>query len=503
MTIIDYLIKSANNYPEKTAFEDKDKAISYQQLLVCAQSIGSELSRRLNIIKSPVAVFIDRNADSICTFLGIAMSRNFYVPIDISQPLKRIETILNQVQPAAIISLGNCKEEFLPYIKAPVFEYEELLSHAADPARIQRLQEEAMDTDPLYALCTSGSTGIPKTVLISHRSVLDFIPVFCETFGFGSDDIFGNQAPFDFDVSVKDIYSALYLGATVYIIPAICFIMPKLLIQKLNEKSVTIIIWAVSAMCILPELNMFELLVPETLKKVLFSGEVMPVNMLNVWRRYLPDCMYVNLYGPTEITCNCLYYIIDREFRPEEKLPLGRAFRNEGVYFLNDNNEPVKPGETGEICVTGTCLSLGYYNNPEKTAASFVQNPLNSSYPELMYRTGDLAELREDGQYYFAARRDFQIKHMGHRIELEDVEAHLHSVDSVRRAVCIYDEERKKLIAFYVGEEDYIAVLNHLKLILPKYMIPNVVFQQDSLPLTKNGKIDRRKLREIYESSRG
>lgn len=227
----------------------------------------------------------------------------------------------------------------------------------------------------------------------------------------------------------------------------------------------------------------------------------MPIKMLNVWRNYLPEATYVNLYGPTEITCNCLYYVIDREFGITEKLPLGVPFRNEEVLYLNDQNQPIQTGEIGEICVLGTCLGLGYYRNPEKTAQAFVQNPLNDKYPELMYRTGDLAELREDGQYYFAARKDFQIKHMGHRIELEEIETFMNAVDGVTRVSCLFDEVKNKIVACYTGSMDRKQIVEGLREDLPKYMIPNIFLQMDELPINKNGKIDRQKLRKIYEET--
>lgn len=500
MTIISYLKRSAELYPDKTAFEDAEKKISFSELLKCAGIIATQINKITNSVNKPVAVMIDRNIESICAFMGIAMSRNFYVPVDVSLPPKRIENILNQMQPEAVISIGNNFDKFKELADCRICEYEELIKDKADDQLLEMLDSEAKDTDPLYAICTSGSTGVPKGVLISHRSVMDFIPVFCDTFGMTKDDIFGNQAPFDFDVSVKDIYSTLYLGASMYIIPRICFVMAKMLLDRLVEKKITAIVWAVSALCIVAELNLFEYKIPDNIKKVLFSGEVMPVKMLNIWMKNVPDAMYVNLYGPTEITCNCMYYIIDKEYSDTDKLPLGKPFRNEKVLLLNDQDLSAKAGEEGEICVGGTCLALGYYNNMERTAESFVQNPLNKSYPEIMYRTGDMAVIGEDGEWYFNARRDFQIKHMGHRIELEEVEMYITSLDGVSRASCLFDEEGSKLVAFYSGTLTNKDIIRELKQMLPKYMIPNVFIQQDKMPLNKNGKIDRQKLKDIYFS---
>lgn len=496
MTIIEYLKNATQRFPDKVAFTDQHKGLTYAQLEENANRIGTALVKRVNTVNEPIAVIIDRNVESICTFMGIAMSRNFYVPIDESQPIQRIRTILDQMQPVAIVSLGNVPEALLGTVDIPVYEYADLLACDADLDLLNNVRMHCLDTDPLYAMCTSGSTGVPKGVLISHRCVRDFIPVFCETFSFDENEVFGNQAPFDFDVSVKDIYSTLYCGASMHIIPKVCFSMPKLLVETLDDRKITTIVWAVSALCIVAGVNAFKKRVPHTLKKVLFSGEVMPIKMLNIWRQYLPDAMFVNLYGPTEITCNCLYYIIDREFGNTDKLPLGVPFKNECVLYLNEKNEPISVGETGEICVIGTCVGLGYYRNPEKTAAAFVQNPLNDRYPERMYRTGDLAELSEQGEYFFAARKDFQIKHMGHRIELEEIETYLNAIDGMVRACCLFDHEKNKIVAFYVSELDKVQIIEALKANLPKYMIPNIFVKLDAMPISKNGKIDRQKLRD-------
>ena len=498
MTVIDYLLKAAAEKPQKIAFTDQDKGVTYAQVLETAQRIATSLIHRFPQVNQPVAVLVDRNVESLCTFMGIAMSRNFYCPIDVTQPLQRITTILGQMQPMAIVSIGNIPEELRPLTDGPILEYDDLLKTEADHVQINNVRRGCLSTDPLFAICTSGSTGVPKGVLKSHQSVMDFIPVFCETFHFNENDVFGNQAPFDFDVSVKDIYSTLYLGATMHVIPKVCFSMPKLLVEYLDDRKVTTLIWAVSALCIIAGVNAFKRKVPGSLRSILFSGEVMPIKMLNVWRSYYPNATFVNLYGPTESTGNCMYYIIDREFGLTEKLPLGIPFCNQRVLFLNEQNKPIQPGETGEICIMGNSLAMGYYRDLQKTAASFVQNPLNDRYPERMYRTGDLAEMTPSGEYYFASRKDFQIKHMGHRIELEEIEVHCNAIDGVVRASCLFDTVRNKIVAYYAGELDKKEIIEQLKQHLPKYMIPNVFIKEDNLPLNKNGKIDRQKLRQMY-----
>ena len=243
---------------------------------------------------------------------------------------------------------------------------------------------------------------------------------------------------------------------------------------------------------------------PQTLRAILFSGEVMPVKHLNKLKKYLPHVQYVNLYGPTEITCNCTYYIVDRDFSEHETLPIGVPFPNERVLLLGeDGHEVTAPGETGELCVSGTAVALGYYRDPERTAASFVQNPLSSDrYRDILYRTGDLVRINERGEMVYVSRKDFQIKHMGHRIELGEIEAHLGAVPGVERALCVYLHEKGKILAFTTGPADRQTITAALRETLPAYMIPNLFMRVEEMPLNKNGKIDRARLMERYQAQK-
>ena len=204
MHVLQYLEESARRFPEKTALIDETGSITYAAYLRKTASIGTAIAKTTDAVNSPVVVFIDRNAAGICTLLGVTRSHNFYVPIDASQPIDRIRTILSAMRPALMISIhGNLPEGLSADV--PVLEYDAIADTEPDEALLRTRMRTIVDTDPLYAICTSGSTGVPKGVLISHRSVLDFIPVFTRTFGLNENDVFGNQAPFDFDVSVKDI----------------------------------------------------------------------------------------------------------------------------------------------------------------------------------------------------------------------------------------------------------------------------------------------------------
>lgn len=494
--VLEYLENNTISEDAWALSDEKDR-LSYGQLKDLARRTGTFITKHGNWRGKPIAVLIDRNVWSIALFMGIVYSGNFYVPIDPTMPSKRIELILNTLQPVMILSAaeGRTVEGH------EVFAAEECLAGDIDHDKLSQIRTEALDTDPLYAIFTSGSTGTPKGVLISHRSVIDLVEQFADTFSFPQRPVFGNQAPLDFDVSVKDIYCALKLGGTVQVIPKKLFSMPAQLIPYLNEHHVNVIIWAVSAMRIVSDYKIFEIYLPEYLKLVMFSGEIMPVKVLNDWMDHLPDAEFVNLYGPTEITCNCTYYRIGKRFANDELLPIGKAFRNTEVFLLNEQNEliPVIQSEvTGEICVRGTCLALGYYHNEEKTKEAFVQNPLNKYYPERIYRTGDLGYYDEEGNLFFASRRDFQIKHMGHRIELGEIEVAVNALDFVDVGCCIYDDRKEKIILCYQAKEACDKqIIRELARSLPKFMWPQKFKHFEQLPMNKNSKLDRVLLKEL------
>lgn len=495
-----WLDETAACFPDKTAYADEKKEITFGELRRQARRIGGELAMR-GLFKKPVAIFLEKGVDVLVSFMGTAYSGNFYSPIDVDMPGSRVDKILEVLQPVVVITTAPLKEVFSQYAYEGEFLLlEDVLEKEADVAReaaLEAARRKCIDTDLLYVLFTSGSTGVPKGVTINHRAVIDYIDWVTETFEITEKDSFGNQAPFYFDNSILDIYSALKTGATVYIVPKNLFAQPVLLLEYLKEKKINTIFWVPSALIVVAKLKAFRNVdLSDTLKRVLFCGEVMPNKQLNVWRKFLPNVQYANLYGPTEITDACTYYMVDREFTDEEPLPIGIPMPNTDILVLNEKDELVKGDESGELCVRGTSLSMGYYNNPEKTREAFVQNPLNQAVPELIYRTGDIVKYNERGEILYLSRKDFQIKHMGHRIELGEIETAVSSLEEVSQNCCLYDEKHQKIVLFIEEDLDKAYINEKISHLVPEYMLPNKVIVVEKMPINANGKIDRVKLKE-------
>ena len=495
--VLDYLKKQAEHNPSKTAFADEKVSVTFKELHDISKVIGTNLAKR-NCARKPVPIMMDKNVPTIEIMMGIVQAGGFYVILDPTQPTLRLNQIISTLEPEILITNKNYTNQASSLsFSGDILLADELKKGEPDSLLLSQVNKAHVNTNPLYVLFTSGSTGIPKGVVVSHRSVIDFIDEFTNTFDIDENDVLGNQAPLDFDVSVKDIYSGLAVGATVELIPKEYFSIPVKLLDFLDDRKVTNLTWAVSALGIVSILNGLSYKKPAFIKRIMFSGEAMPIKHLNYWRNYYPEARFVNLYGPTEITCNCTYYEIDKAFEPGDMLPIGKAFPNENVFLLDENDKEITSvGVEGEICVSGTCLSLGYYNNPEQTAKVFTNNPLNRRWNETIYRTGDLAYYDENKDLCFTSRKDFQIKHMGHRIELGEIEAALEKIDAIQRSCCVFDEKKNKIVCFYQGDISKKEIVGQARNYLQDFMIPNVFRQMDELPITANGKLDRKALKQ-------
>ncbi len=501
-SVLSYLDESARSFPDKLALADDKSTVTFAQWQSMAQGLGTQIAQLTSgAMRCPVLVFVDRKIECLVGFMGVVESGNFYVPIDNKMPEARIRLIIEVLNPIAAITVTARDAQVLQTIGfgGAVIDFQEAVAHESDLVLLADIRSRVIDTDPLYAIFTSGSTGVPKGVVVSHRGVIDLVEWLVGRFGFNETDALGNQTPFYFDGSVKDIYICLKTGATLNVIGRKYFTFPKLLIQLLNERGITTILWATSAIVLVGNSHILDDNVPRGLKRVFFAGEAMPAKQLKVWMSKLPTTQFVNLYGPTEITVDCTYYIVDRDFGDDEYIPIGHPCENMQVLVFNEDNRLVGLDEPGELCVRGTGVALGYYNNKEKTREAFVQNPLHDLYDDKIYRTGDIVKYNSRGELEFVSRKDFQIKHNGNRIELGEIEVAVNALDGVTGAACIFDSEQDKIVLYYTtASGNELDIINLVKDRLPKYMYPNMVIRLDAMPHNMNGKIDRIALKQQY-----
>ncbi|RKJ51499.1 amino acid adenylation domain-containing protein [bacterium 1XD42-1] len=497
--VIEYLIDSVQKYPNKVALVDKNRKITFAELDYEVKKVATAILQTCGPIKNqPIIVYMKKSIDCIVSFLGIVYSGNFYSPIDIKMPQERIGKILDKLHPAFVIYGKNPLETYEKSDCQMSFEQIVSSTQLAEPINNFR---RVLDTDPVYVLFTSGSTGQPKGVSICHHAVIDYTEWLHDVFQFDEHTVFGNQAPFYFDNSILDIYSTLKNASTLNIIPTQMFLLPNNLLEYLNSSEINTLFWVPTALINLANSGLLSKIRLENIEKVLFCGEVMPNKQLNIWRKEYPSVLFANLYGPTEITDVCTYYIVNRDFSDDEPLPIGKACENTEILVLNDNNLLVNGDEVGELCVRGAGLSLGYYRDKEKTAQAFVQNPLNNRYHELIYRTGDLVKYNEYGELLFIGRKDQQIKHQGYRIELGEIEAISSAFNGLERVCAVYDDKNEKITLFCSVKDGCEGVTQkeiycYLKKHLSSYMLPSSIFIKKELPLNINGKIDRISLKE-------
>jgi amino acid adenylation domain-containing protein len=346
---------------------------------------------------------------------------------------------------------------------------------------------------------TSGSTGTPKGVALNHRSFIDFTEWSVREGLVREGEVIGCLSPLVFDIYSFELCMLMAKGCTMVIVPERFAAFPARILQLLRQREVSFIFWVPTIMVNIANMDLLAQIPLPRLKTVWFAGEVFPTQKFNYWRRMLPGAAFVNLYGPIEITLDCTAYRIERELADSEPIPIGYPCRNTDILILKEDDTPAAPGEDGELCVRGSSLAMGYYNNPEKTAEVFVQNPLNRSYPERIYRTGDIVFVNARGEMVFKGRRDTLIKHMGYRIELAEIEHVLVDTLGIAANCCaVYDAAKKEIVLFYEAASplDAAELRKRIGGILPRYMIPAAYRHMPELPRNTNGKIDRLLLKE-------
>ena len=500
-TVINYLDDSALKFPDKPAIISEEARITFAELKEKAQIIGALLTKRTKAFNRPIFVAVDRSEKTIISFLGALYSGNYYVPVDINSPVERLEQMIDQLNPAAFIhfNMENTISELSNKYKTIFLSYDQLMEEKTlsdmDKKMLLEIKTRVLDVNPCYVLFTSGSTGEPKGVVISHKMVIDLTEWLSDILDSDCNDVLGNQTPFFFDASVKDIYQMLKTGASLVIIKPSMFVFTKALIEYLNKEKVSIILWASSAISMVSNSGVLTETKPKYLKAITFAGEQLFTKNLNVWMDAVPDAKYINLYGPTETTVDCLYYEVDRRFNDEEIIPLGSPCFNKEVFLLDENNNLISEG-IGEITVRGTGVGLGYYGDIDKSNKAYIQNPMHNLYRDIVYKTGDLAYYNEDGLLVFASRKDQQIKLNGHRIELGEIEFALSAIEGIENNACLFDQEKAIIIGFYSGlEMKRKDISKNLINRIPKYMIPAKFVYVENMPMTKNGKVDRNALK--------
>ncbi|OEW74887.1 amino acid adenylation protein [Campylobacter sp. BCW_4332] len=497
--IYDFLEKSLIKFSEKTAFVEpfakERKEITYKDFDLFSKKLASEILKTLgndNLIQAPVLIILPKGIDCLISFFGVALSGNFYTLLDEKSPKERIEKVIEVLKPKLFITSKDLNFNLdLPTLYTQDFE-----SFNIDENLIKNAKEKHIDTNLLYVLFTSGSTGIPKGVSIAHKSVIDYVFHFCAAFEIDENEILANQAPFYFDASIRDIFPTIFCGAMLHILPNHLFAFPNKILECLEQEKVSMISWVPTVLTYFANEKELKKNLLVNLKKIVWSGEIFPTKYFNIWRKHLPNALFANLYGPTEITGTCCYCIIDRQFKDEELLPIGKAYKNTELLVFDENMNFISPkqiGVKGELFVRGTSLSLGYYNDKEKTKQAFIQNPLHDNYLDLLYKTGDIVSYNEFGELLCYGRADNQIKYMGHRIELGEIESVINSHASVKNSACIFKED---IICFYESKEE-LDFKSFLKDKLPSYMIPKNFIKINKFKLNQNGKIDRKVLKEL------
>ncbi len=512
INLIEYLEdKRTSERADRIAVIDGDRTLNFGELKGLSKKLAKVLVAQKNNLNSAIAVFLPKSVESVIADTAVTYSGNIYMNLDIKYPQERLRNVLAKIQPGIIITSSNfteqlknlCGDDILVIDINSALQADE--TAMTDTELLSRLNE-IIDTDPYCIINTSGSTGTPKGVVLSHRNFIDYLEWSFDKLAISENEIMGSLSPVFFDLHIYELCILMAKQATLVVLPEQYAAFPAKLLEVVALRQVNFIYWVPTIMVNIANLNLLESVPLNTIQKVIFAGEVFPTRHMNYWRRHLPQALFANLYGPIEITVECTYYIVEKEIPNEEPIPIGYPCRNTDILILNDENKLANANEKGELCVRGSSLAMGYWNDPEKTAKAFVQNPLNKKYPEIIYRTGDVVYKDEAGLIHFVGRKDFQIKHSGYRIDLGEIEHIIvNCLAGINNACVMYHTDKKEIYLYFESPVEITGAEIRKKLseFLPKYMLPTQLRYYSELPRNPNGKIDRNFLLQQMKNESG
>jgi amino acid adenylation domain-containing protein len=518
-----WVTREAERRPEAIAVVMNGTRLTYEELEVTSNRLAHALRAAGCGAGDRVGFLLDKSPLAVVTILGILKADGIYVPIDPANPRPRIQKILNAAEPRLLLcdgratdlvqelSANGARGPRLGWLerdgwagRRPAFDWNNVLELPSTPPERTRGSSE----DVAYLLFTSGSTGVPKGVPIKHANVIPFVRWAIRYFGIGPDDRNSGHTPFHFDLSVLDLFGSFAAGAQLHIVPTALNVLPTALAEFIRRSHLTQWFSVPSVLNLMAKADVVNPQDFSTLKRILWCGEVFPTPALIYWMTRLPHVSFTNLYGPTETTVASSYYTVPRCPETEtEPIPIGRPCDGEGLLVLDEVLEPVPAGTPGDLYIRGVGLSPGYWRDAEKTRAAFLPNPHHPDPDDRIYRTGDLAQVGDDGLVYFLGRADFQVKHRGYRIELGEIECALHTLDVIEECAAVAlpssGFEGSTLCCAYTlrpgAPSTPSRLREELRRRLPAYMLPARWIEFEQLPKNANGKIDRAQLQQAFE----